>query len=82
MFDKAKEACGVYGIYTKKEEDELAPIVGVGLMALQHRGEESCGIAINRRRSNNSYKGFRISIKGISKACFGQASKREDGNRT
>jgi amidophosphoribosyltransferase len=48
MFDKVKEECGVYGIYTKKSKESLAPIISVGLSALQHRGEESAGIAINK----------------------------------
>lgn len=42
MYDKVNEECGVYGIYTKKPKDILAPIISVGLAALQHRGEESC----------------------------------------
>lgn len=42
MFDKVNEECGVYGIYTKKSKESLAPIINVGLSALQHRGEESC----------------------------------------
>lgn len=42
MFDKVKEECGVYGIYSKNSQDNLAPIISVGLSALQHRGEESC----------------------------------------
>lgn len=42
MYDEIKEECGVYGIYTKRPKDKLAPIVSVGLSALQHRGEESC----------------------------------------
>ena len=48
MFDKVNEECGVYGIYSKNSKEVLAPIISVGLSALQHRGEESCGIAINR----------------------------------
>lgn len=48
MLDKIKEECGVYGIYTMKSKEVLAPIISVGLSALQHRGEESCGIAINK----------------------------------
>ncbi len=48
MDNKLNEACGVYGIYAKKSIESLAPIISVGLSALQHRGEESCGIAINR----------------------------------
>lgn len=42
MYEEIKEECGVYGIYTKKPKDKLAPIISVGLSALQHRGEESC----------------------------------------
>ena len=42
MFDKVKEECGVYGIYSKKPKDSLAQVINIGLAALQHRGEESC----------------------------------------
>ena len=48
MFNKLKEECGVFGIYTKEENSDLVSPVCVGLSALQHRGEESCGIAINQ----------------------------------
>jgi len=47
MFDELKEECGVFGIYTKESKEELIGQVCVGLSALQHRGEESCGVAIN-----------------------------------
>lgn len=40
------EECGVFGIYSKKLAD-LAPLVSFGLHALQHRGQESAGIALN-----------------------------------
>lgn len=46
MFNKIKEECGIFGVYSKKPE-KLAYITCVGLSGLQHRGEESCGIAIN-----------------------------------
>ncbi len=42
MFDKVNEECGVYGIYSLTSKESLAPIISVGLSALQHRGEESC----------------------------------------
>jgi amidophosphoribosyltransferase len=38
------EKCGVFGIYGAKNASELAYL---GLYALQHRGQESCGIASN-----------------------------------
>lgn len=45
MFDKLHEECGVFGIYEKKTTD-VASSVYFGLYALQHRGQESCGIAV------------------------------------
>ena len=42
MFDKFKEECGVFGIYGHAEASKLAYL---GLYALQHRGQESAGIA-------------------------------------
>jgi amidophosphoribosyltransferase len=42
MFDKFREACGVFGIFGHAEAANLAYL---GLYALQHRGQESAGIA-------------------------------------
>ncbi len=41
-----KEECGVFGIYNPHGEDAAASIY-YGLMSLQHRGQESCGIAVS-----------------------------------
>ena len=41
-----KEACGVFGIYDFSGND-VAPSIYYGLSALQHRGQESCGIAVS-----------------------------------
>lgn len=38
-----KEACGVFGIIARDED--VARVTFFGLYALQHRGQESCGIA-------------------------------------
>lgn len=43
IIDKFKEECGVFGIYT--DTDNAAYDVYDGLYALQHRGQESAGIA-------------------------------------
>ena len=48
MFDKLKEECGVFGIYTKENSD-VTRTAYTALYALQHRGQESCGIAVNDR---------------------------------
>ncbi len=47
MSDKLKEACGVFGIYRPKEDYTLGRSIFYGLYALQHRGQESAGIAVN-----------------------------------
>ncbi len=41
--DKPEEACGVFGIYAPGED--VAKLTYFGLFALQHRGQESAGIA-------------------------------------
>lgn len=45
-FGKLKEECGVFGIYNSGEHD-VARLTYYGLYALQHRGQESAGIAVN-----------------------------------
>jgi amidophosphoribosyltransferase len=42
MFDKLKEECGVFGIFGHAEASNMTYL---GLYALQHRGQESAGIA-------------------------------------
>ena len=48
IFDKLHEECGVFAVYDRGElEGEVARMTYYGLYALQHRGQESCGIAVN-----------------------------------
>ena len=46
MFEGLHEECGVFGIYGAAR-DEISSLMYYGLFALQHRGQESCGIAVN-----------------------------------
>ncbi len=43
--DKPEEACGVFGVYAPDKALEVAKLTYFGLYALQHRGQESAGIA-------------------------------------
>ena len=43
--DKPEEACGVFGVYAPEKALEVAKLTYFGLYALQHRGQESAGIA-------------------------------------
>lgn len=44
VFDKWKEECGVFGVFAP--EANVAKLAYLGLYALQHRGQESAGIAV------------------------------------
>ena len=43
-----KEACGVIGIYNN-DNWNLPKDLYYGLFALQHRGQESCGMAVSNK---------------------------------
>ena len=43
------EECGVFGIYSTRKDQDVTSITYMALYALQHRGQESCGIAVNDR---------------------------------
>ena len=43
--DKPEEACGVFGVYAPETAFDVAKLTYFGLYALQHRGQESAGIA-------------------------------------
>ena len=55
------EECGVFGIYDFDGHD-VASTIYYGLFALQHRGQESCGIAVSE---TNGPKGKVTSHKGM-----------------
>ncbi|MCQ2613143.1 MAG: amidophosphoribosyltransferase [Treponemataceae bacterium] len=53
--DKLREECGVFGAFSGKT-GSLAELVYLGLFALQHRGQESCGIVVNNGGAYKSCK--------------------------
>jgi len=54
-FDRPRESCGIFGIC---DHPEAAPITYFGLYALQHRGQESAGIATIRGDTIIEHKGM------------------------
>ena len=56
MFDEIHEECGVFGIFSKDPEIKVVEEAYLALFALQHRGQESCGIAVNDGGVIVSYK--------------------------
>jgi amidophosphoribosyltransferase len=59
--DELHEECGVFGIYDLDGKD-VATSLYYGLFALQHRGQESCGIAVSDTKGP---KGVVQSVKGM-----------------
>ncbi len=53
--EKPREACGIFGIY---EHPEASALTCFGLYALQHRGQESAGIAVARDNFIEVHKGM------------------------
>ena len=54
MDDKLNEECGVFGIYNSNNASNL---VYYGLHALQHRGQEGCGIVVSNGKELKRIKG-------------------------
>ena len=60
-YDKLSEECGVFGAYDFDGGD-VSSTIYYGLLALQHRGQESCGIAVS---DTNGPKGKVLSHKDM-----------------
>ncbi len=77
--DGIHEECGVLGVYDSEGKDVVSNIY-YGLFALQHRGQESCGIAVS---DTNGPKGKVLSCKGmglISEVCTDESLENLKGN--
>lgn len=57
VVDSLHEECGVFGIYDN-DSLPLSTMMYYGLFALQHRGQESCGIAVQSGESIRCHKGM------------------------
>ena len=63
--DKLHEECGVFGVYG---HDDASALTALGLHALQHRGQEACGIVSYDGESFHSHRAI-----GLVDSAFGDA---------
>ena len=64
------EECGVFGMYDKTGETDMVSAVYSALYALQHRGQESCGIALNVDGVLSGYRDLALSARSLPSACW------------
>ena len=71
---KIHEECGVFGVMTKKHTD-VAALCYYGLYALQHRGQESCGIVVNEDGIFHSHKDLGLVSEVFTKETLSRLPK-------
>ena len=69
------EECGIFGIYDPSGTNDVASSTYYGLFALQHRGQESCGIAVNDRGVITYHKDVGLVRDVFSKECLEKLGK-------
>lgn len=74
MTGSVHEECGVFGVYSPERENAAATAY-YGLYALQHRGQESCGIVVNDDGLFNSYKDVGLVNDVFTPAVLGSLGK-------
>ncbi|MFW6001146.1 MAG: amidophosphoribosyltransferase [Halanaerobium sp.] len=68
--DKMTEECGVFGICNANGKSSAAELSYLGLIALQHRGQESAGICVNHEGEFNLKKGMGLVENVFEEADF------------
>ncbi len=56
--DTLREACGVFGIFSSDVDPSISRNIQYGLYGLQHRGQESAGIAVTTGKGIDYHKGL------------------------
>jgi amidophosphoribosyltransferase len=56
-YKKMREECGVFGVYYFKQKSAVKSVY-YGLFALQHRGQESAGIAVSQGEEIRGQRGM------------------------
>ena len=74
-----KEACGVFGIYDL-DGGNVVPSIYYGLTSLQHRGQESCGLAVCRTDGEQGNVQFHKDLGLVSEVLREKTIRSMEGN--
>lgn len=77
--EKLHEECGIVGIYNNDNLD-AAHLVYLALYALQHRGQISCGIAVNNAGVVDAYRDLGIVPEVFNPEVLSNLTKRGKGD--
>ena len=74
-----KEECGVFGIYDL-DGNNVVPSIYYGLMSLQHRGQESCGLAVSDTKGERGNVKFHKDLGLVSEVLKKDVVHKYEGN--
>ncbi|MBS7618567.1 amidophosphoribosyltransferase, partial [Candidatus Bathyarchaeota archaeon] len=58
-----RESCAVFSVSSNLDEVDVSPVIFGGLLALQHRGQESTGITVLKNGKIQTFKGLGLAIE-------------------
>jgi len=71
LLDRPREECGVFGVVTRRGKPlDVSRLAYFGLHALQHRGQESAGIAVQTDQGADVHRGMGLVAKVFSDAVL------------
>ena len=56
LWDKMREECGIFGVFSPKKNIDTFSLMEFGMFALQHRGQEACGLSVLKDGEINTIK--------------------------
>ena len=74
-----KEECGVVGIYAPEGEN-VTPSLYYGLTALQHRGQEACGMAVSKTDKERGNVCFHKDLGLVNEVLTKEVLEKLEGN--
>ena len=75
--DNLHEECGVFGVYDNGDGLDVSRLAYYALYALQHRGQESCGIAVNNVDEDGKIQVLQYKDMGLVQEVFNPLTLHE-----